>query len=230
MFQKISLIIAICSPLMGVSQNLEQDFDEIVRHMTDAKSVSIEVAVEMYNRKGGKVAYSAKAALDKLGENGRTVLAEMEYIRTEDYILKIDKEEKAMLILKKENLKVPENIEMPDIDVEKLKKALIPKSTDAQSVKLISSQNGRKKYSVRGLKGMKEIVVELDLNKKTIVSVRYEYGSENLAGQYVVLKYEKFAYNTNLANKFDLTSYFKIENNKYVLSPVFKGYKIYTEE
>jgi len=233
MFQKISFItLFILFSFTLIGQDLTKDFEEIISKMETSKSVSIQVNVKMYGSKGGSLIYTSHASVDKMGEDYINVLSEMVFISTNDYSLKIDHEEKAVLIINKKNIETPKDEEkISEYDVKRLRDFLITNQNKViYTISLLSNSSGIKTYSISGVRGMKEMLITLDMNNKTIKKVCYEYDSRESNSRYIELEYHKFIYDVNLSQKFDLSSYFRIENNKYVLSTALQGYNLYTEE
>lgn len=228
------ILIAFCflfSPIFG--QDLEKDLTEIGKIMEAASSVSISVDVRMYSSKGGSSRYSGNAKMIRSGESIKSVLGEMEYINTPTFEVRVDHEEKEVLIFKKarvdSNSTSPKHEEV-EFDIEALKKLMESEGDQIKpTVKLVSSSAGIKKYSITGVQGVKESVIELDMNTKKLVSVRYEYGSGSEKGQYVVLNYTKFKYNSDVSSVFNLSKYFTENEGLFVLAPSFKGYNMFTE-
>lgn len=231
MYQKINLIVVIvlCS-FTGFGQNLNDDLQKIVSKMDSSKSVSLEIDVKMYSDKGGSMIYSSKAAVYKSGLKTKNVLSEMEYIDSGKHTVRIDHEEKAVLIQKKQSLSKEKLASMQDqVDVKELQKLLKSESNGSKStVKLKSSTTGIRIYSITGISEMKEVIIELNFNESAIRKISYEYGEQS--GQYVVLDYTKFDFNKDLSSEFEMTKYFTMENNIYKLSPALAGYILYTEE
>ncbi|MCJ8289340.1 MAG: hypothetical protein HRT58_22020 [Crocinitomicaceae bacterium] len=206
---------------------------EIAEAMKTASSISIGVDIKMYSKKGGGLIYKSNASLIKSEESTKSVLAEMEFVNTPLYEVRVDHEERAVLIFKKEkpsDTNLPET-EQVEFDVEALKKLIESEesTTKKPTIKLVSSVGGIKKYSIKGSPGISELILELDLTNKKIKSVLIEYGDASSKGQYVVLRYSTFTYNTDVTSVFNLTNYFTEKDNNYVLSPKLKGYHIYTE-
>ncbi len=226
--------IAVCffsSALFG--QDLEKDMAEIADKMKASTSVSIDVDIKMYSNKGGSLIYKGNASLSKSQESMKSVLGEMEFINTPKYEVRVDHEERAVLIFKKEK---PSESNMPkseqvDFDVEALRKLIENEESTSNKpeVKLISTTGEIKKYSIKGSPGISELIVELNSVKKKIVTVRLEYGDGNSKGQYVVLSYNLFVYDTDVSSDFNLANYFTEKDNNYVLSSKLKGYHLYTE-
>lgn len=216
-----------------IGQNLEKDMTEIAEAMKTASSLSVGVDIQMYSKKGGSLIYRGNASLAKSKESTKSVLAEMEFVNTPSYELRVDHEEKAVLIFKKET---PSDSNLPksekvDFDVDALRKLMEgEESSKKPTIKLISSSGGIKKYSIKGSSGISEMIVDLDITNKKIKSVIIEYQNDGGSnGQYLVLNYSKFDYNTDVSSAFDLTNYFTEKDNNYVLSQKLKGYHIYTE-
>jgi hypothetical protein len=233
MYQKINLIVIIvlCS-FVGYTQNLNDHLKEIVSKMDSSKSVSLEIDVKMYSKKGSSLVYSSNAAVYKSGVKTKNVLSEMEYVDLGKHTVRIDHEEKAVLIQEKQSISPEQLASMRDqIDVKELQKLLKKQSSGSNSiVKLKSSTAGIRIYSITGVSEMKEVIIELDIDKSSIRKISYEYGDSKEPGQYIVLDYTKFDFDHDLSSEFEMTKYFTIENNIYKLSPALAGYILYTEE
>lgn len=235
MYLKSSLysIAFVLLSFLSFGQDLKTDFQSIANRMESAKSVMINVDVKMHSRKGGTPIYSSKASVSKMGTSSKNVLGEMEFITTSSYELKLDHEERAVLIFEKTGNSTQESSpkQTVDFDISELQKFLEEnESKSSTKTKLISNANGRRLYSITGVPDISEMTIELDVNTKKIIKITYEYGTSSKKGQYVVLKYEKFQYDLDLTAHFDLTKYFSIENDAYVLNSSLKGYHIYTEK
>lgn len=216
---------------LGIAQDLEKDFDRVVREMDSAHSVRIEVTVKAYNQKGGQAVYSSKASVTKMGESSKSVLGELEILITSSYGVKIDHEEKAILIVKKEGAVIQNQPNLDDLDLKKLKKYFEDgNSTVKPSVKLLSNESGVKKYGITNIPDLLEMQIHLNSKTNKLLKVSYEYGSSSSKGQYVVLDYTKFDYNSDQSKEFDLKNYFTIDGENYVLNSRLKGYKIFTEK
>lgn len=219
--------------LPTLAQDLEKDLTEIGQKMEASTSVSIVVDVKMYARKGGSIVYTGNAKMIKSNESTKSVLGEMEYINTPTFEVRVDHEEKGVLIHRKEVADPSAKAtkwEDVEFDIEALKKIMESQGKSSKpTIKLVSSSNGTKKYSITGTEGISESVIELDMNTKKLVSVRYEYGTGSDNGQYVVLNYSKFTYNSDVSSAFDLSKYFTENESTFVLAPDLKGYYIYTE-
>lgn len=238
MFQMIIKKLYIALFVGGIStvsfaQDFEKDMTEIGERMENSSTVSISVDVKMYSKKGGRIIYAGSAGMIKSNESTKSVLGEMEFISTPEYELRVDHEEKELLIFKKKapsDTKIEER-EQVEFDVEALKK-LIESDQAGQKkpvVKLISRAAGIRTYSISGSVGIVEVILELDMNAKKINSVKYEYGDASSKGQYVILIYTKFLFDSDVSSDFDLTNYFTETDSKYVLASKLNGYYIYTE-
>lgn len=212
------------------SQNIHKDIELISEKMETSTSVNLEVDVKVYSKKGGELIYSSKASAFKMGEaQSKTVLADMEFIQTTDFELKIDHDEKAILIFNKKHTNSSKN-ESFEFDLNKLKDLFNTNENKSPSVKLLSNVSNIKKYSITGIPGTKEILITLDVSHLKIISVIYEYGTAKEPGQYILLNYTKFDFNTDLSSHFDLKKYFSIVSGEYVLNAKFKDYHLYTEK
>lgn len=232
MYRKTKILLIFLSiGFFGVSQSLEADLELIAEKMNSCSSVSIGVFVNVKSSKDGASIYKAKAELQKRGGNSRSVLGEMESLRLEEYDLRIDHEEKMVLVVDKENLEQRIDPSEMDIDVKALKKLL--KNKDApvpNEVKLVSNKDKIRKYAISGIQGMTEVIVVLDMNRLSMKSISYEYESSELGGQFVELIYETFEYDINLSEVLNTAQYFFLKDDKIVLHDSLKEYTLYTEE
>lgn len=230
MFRKINLLLFLFATSISWSQSLDADLNAIVKRMEAAKSVSIEVKVEMYGKRGGSLLYSSNASIDKMGDFAINKMGEMEFHIQPTCDFKVDHEEKIILVHRKKQSQKPRKIEQLDLDVEQIRK-MFKSGDEAVNTKptLLSDKAGIRTYKISGSSSFKDFIIRLDMNKKCLLEVSYEY-DENNTGQYVVLHYTRFEYDRDLAGKFDSKNYFTVENNKYVASATLKGYKIYAEE
>jgi len=232
MFQKnsITLITSFFLAFFGLSQDLEKDFEQIVQKMDSARSIMIDVSVKAYNRKGGQAIYSTKASVIKMEESSKSILGELEILMTPEYDLKIDHEEKAILILKKQDVSKQDLPNFDDLDMKKLRKYFESDESDVKpKIKLISNEGGIKKYSITNVPDIFEMQIHLNSKTNKLLKLSYEYGNSNSKGQYVVLNYSKFDYDLDQSKEFDLTNYFTIDGGEYVLNKRLVGYKIFTE-
>ena len=230
MFQKIKLVtIAFFVGTLCSAQDLQKDFATIGEKMESASSISIAVDVKMYSSKGGSLGYSSKASSMKMGEYSKSVLGELEFINTPKFELKLDHEERAILIYKRDTTSTSfRELSLEDFDVKKLQKFFEKnQSQPTTEVKLVSAASGVKTYSITGAKGIKEMRVVLNMTSKKISKITYEYDG---SGQYVVLTYSGFDYDKDLSSHFNLDSYFKEVGGKYVLTDKLKNYHLYTEK
>ena len=230
MYQNFKLIaLFVFISLSSFGQDLKADFTIISQALDSANSVSMKVVAKTYSSNGGKLLSSTNASIDVSGKKNKNVLGELEFINTEKYFIRIDHEEKAILILKLEKTKKKQKTKSMEIDVEALKKFLEPSTEKKPTIKLVSNYNGAKSYAITGIDGMVEMKIDLNVTTKSISKISYEYGASG-GSRFVLVEYQKFEYDHIDKNTFDLTRYFTIDNNSYKLSELLKGYKIYTEE
>lgn len=232
MYLKIKFIlIALTVAFSGFSQDLEKDLKAIGDKMASSNSVMINVNVAVRTEKGGSAVYKAKASLHKQGEGTKSVLDEMEFLRLEKYDIRVDHEEKMILIYDRKKGASSMNLESMDIDVKALKKLLdTDETTKSPTIKLLSNANNIKKYSVTGVDGFNEVQIVLDMNKLAIMSISYEYEATDLGGQFVQLEYTSFVYDSDLSQELSTTKYFSLNGGAIELTERFKDYTLYTEQ
>lgn len=183
MFQRIikqsyiALFVCIASSF-AFGQDLKQDMAEIGEKMENASTVAITVDVKMYNKKGGSTIYAGKAGIVKSEESTKSTLGEMEFISTPEFELRVDHEERELLIFKKQapsDTKIQEG-ETMELDVEALKK-LIESDQESQKkpkITLKSNVSGVKTYSITEIEGMAEVILVIDMNSKKVKTVKFE--------------------------------------------------------
>lgn len=230
MFLKIShILFFVVVTATAFTQNFEQDLKSIVQQIDSSKNTSIAVKVNVYQRKGGKLIYSTTCLSEHQQKNSYTKLDQIEYLICGGYEIQIDHEEHTFFIHKSSIGKKQDF----DIDVKSLKKFFESEQNNEtvkkQKTKLLTENNGIRAYQMTGMDGMKEIIFELDINRKKIKKIIYHY-SENsgVSGQYMVLNYEKFEI-TQDPFSFELKNYFTQVNGKYTLNSKYKNYKLLTE-
>lgn len=217
---------------IGKAQDLTKDLQRIMSNIDSTSSMEIEAKVNAYSRKGGSVIYTANTAIYRTADAALTKLGDQEFLITPLYDVKVDHEEKAVLIQKiapgQANKKTTQKL---DMEVSKLLKMLEKGETASQQkIVLVSNQSGKKTYSVTNSPGLKEIRIVLNMTALSIESVTYEFNDkgEN-KNQYVTVEYTAFNKNTDLTARLKTSQYFTESNGEYVLATRLKGYKIYTE-
>lgn len=228
------LVFSFLLSLYGWSQDLKADMSVITEKMKASETLLLEVEAKMYNTKGGAMIFQSSAEMMKDGTKMKSKLGEMEFLITDDYEIRIDNEEKSMLILDKSKERksiLPQSksdLKKFEDDIKEIEK-LFSENENKVSIALLSSSGGIKKYSITGIEGIKEVVINLDLNKKSIKSISYEYGSASEKGQYVVVVYSRFEYDATLGSEFNLSGIFTKNQDNYILQGKYKNYHLFTE-
>lgn len=230
MFQKIKLFMVLILSFSGFSQDLNKDIELIADKMISSNSIQMEVDVNVFSSKGGKMIFTTEAKLFKRKDDFKSILSDVEIVKTSGYFVKLDHTER-MILVQKKNTKILKEQDL-NIDVEALKRMLGRKDEVRDEIKtsLVSNKSGVKTYSIKGIQGVYEMIIVLDSVNSKLIKVSYQYGTKSSKGQYAEMKYTKFLYNQNLSNEFDLSQYFTGSNKNYVLNPKLKGFKLFTEE
>lgn len=232
MYLKISLIstLFIFAVSTASGQDLDADLKLIADAIESAKSVAIEAEVHMYSRKNGPKVYTAGGALYKSGQSVLNTIGGYKSLQTSKYYVQVDEEERIMLVLDRSKTDRALEKKMPEMDVRELRKLYAEKDSESNiKITLVSASDGRKKYKISGVSGVVEVEIELDITKKALVMVSYSYDNELYSGQYVVVNYSKFLYDSDLESHFNPQNYFVVQNSKIIPAKKYTGYKIYTE-
>ncbi len=233
MFQKTNFICILLfwNYYVSYSQDIQTEINIIAKHIESVQSVAIEAEVHMYASKGGTKLFSTHTGMYKSGSEIKSVLGELDYLETSSYYVQVDNEEKAILILKKKDISKNYSKSNLQLDIKKLQEIFKKDESVNNKFKseLLSENNGIKSYRISGLSGIQEMIIELNVHKKKLISVVYKYDKTLYSGQYVEIVYTKFDFNTDLSLHFDLRKYFVITNSGYLLSEKYNNYKIYTE-
>lgn len=222
--KKVLLFILLIVAYNSYSQDFEADMTKVFENIKSSESVSISVDVTLYAKKGGSVVYSAKSSL--FHEEGRTIskLGEMEIYKSDKYEIQVDHEEKLMLIhpINKNQQ------EYSSIELEELKKLVSQEKGHDLSYELISNDKGLKTYRSKKVKGFDEVTFIINMNELKIVKVTYQYReSSNTKSNYCTLNYTQFDFNNQFPKDFfDLSKYFKIVDEKYILNNKFSNYNL----
>lgn len=226
MFRKIKLFVLFCLPCSLWAQDFHSELQAIVSQFDSSAAVSLAVKVSAYQKKGGKLIYSADCRMERDAKNNSySKLGELEYISCGGYQVQLDHQEKYMYVAKKSK-----NTDQGlDIDVKSLKKLLGEESKGKKTqtkASLLEDKDGVKSYRITGMEGLTEVVVELDTKSRKIRKIVYHYGTDTGASaQYIVLEYTRFS---AAAGNFDfeLKHYFTQSNGKYIINGRYKHYKL----
>lgn len=233
MYQKIShLLLFLLIAGTSFAQSLEKDLDAIATKMKESNSIALSVNVSVYTHKGGSKVYGAKASMQRMGKNTRNVLAELETIHTEAYDVKLDHEEKMVLILDEETRPESMDADQMGFDIKALKKLMAKdeEATPSSKVQLLRSEGSEKTYKISGTQGLDFAEITIDTAGYKIKKVIYKYGSASEGGNYVVLNYSQFDYDKDISSVFELTNLFQKEEGRYALKGAIKDYTLFTEE
>lgn len=210
-------------------KSLQADFQSVADSVDHANSVSVLVTAKAYASRGGTLISTYNAARYESGSSSKVRIDELEIIETKQFALRVDHEEKSLLVIEKTQSTGKPKMEKMEFDVKALKKFLEDSGSEQKPiVKLVSDNAGIRKYTISGIEGIRLMEVTLNTSKRMIQTISFEYGSPTSPGQFVLLDYA-MSYNTNVSTQFELSAYFTKKNNEIILSPKLQGYKLYTE-
>lgn len=227
---KLILLLLLCMQTVH-AQDLRTDLNKIVGKMDTSSQVSVEVKVNAYSKKGGAVFYTTNASFYKSGKNTFTRLGEQDYLVTPAVEVTVDNEEKAMLVLKKED--APKNkkgkTEKVKFDFKEFEKYLDEDQVKAE-ISLVSSSNGLNEYKITNVPEITEMRIVINVKSNSIDKVTYHYKDESqYKGQYIVLDYTKFSYSENNSAKLNPANYYSEMSGKIVGVGKYKSYNLYKE-
>ncbi len=210
----------------GNGQSLSDDLKAISGYLDSAKSVSLQVDIHVYSSRGGSEIYDASASVDRKGAASVTVLGDVEIYEDATWRVDVNHTEKFVAVIKKEAIQKAGKTAGVQFDVRELMKLLGDGSAKAPAIKLVSDAAGVRTYELTGIESLKEVRIVLDMNKKNIRSVTYEYASESDSkGQYIELSYTRFTVNET-GKTLRASDYFTVSSKQYQLTARFKGYQL----
>lgn len=226
----VFVLFTFCAASQDAKDKMNTDFESIANRVDSSSSVSIKVQANIYSLRGGSKISSTTASRFQRDEEYVTQLAELEIIETKKFAVRVDHEEKSLLVLEKQKSGKKIDTGAEQLDLSALKKFLEENEKQAvkPQVQLVSESSSIRKYRITKVSGFIAIEIEVDFSKVALRNVSFEYGSINDPGQFVDLDYTMH-YNTNVDSEFDLAKYFNKKNGEITLSTKLTGYKLYTE-
>ncbi len=233
--KNIGLLLCLVLSFSLFSQDLTSDLNEINKRIERSKQTELVTEVKTYSKRGANVIYNTKAAFYRNGDSTVTILAEMQFLEVGKYQVRIDEEEKSILIYDKtQNEKYSSELSISRKEVESIRNTL--KSLEKQlgnknSTKftLVNDKNDIRVYSAINIPGLREARISINHKKHTLVAISYEYGSSDEPGNFVEVKYSKFSYSIGNEEIFNLDNIFIISKGKYILSHKYKDFNLFTE-
>jgi hypothetical protein len=199
--------------------------------MDTSSHVSVEVKVSAHSKKGAAVFYSTNASFYKSGKSTFTRLGEQDYLVTPAVEVTVDNEEKAMLVLKKEDAPKNKKVKKEKVkfDFKEFEKYLDEDQVKAE-ISLVSSSNGLNEYKITNIPEIIEMRIVINVKSNSIDKVTYHYKDESqYKGQYIVLDYTKFSYSENNSAKLNPSNYYSETSGKIVGVGKYKSYNLYKE-
>ena len=234
MYLKINLLLTISWLFASFSfgqdaqVELQAEMERIQQKMDTVNTVSIRVEANVYSKRGGSKVSSVSASRYQRGDEYFTDLAGLSVLETKNFAMRLDHEERSILVLKKEKPKKKLKTETIDLDISALNKMMETESESKMKVSMVSANGNLKKYRVTGMSGIISMEITLNVDTSTIVAVNFEYGTVSSPGQFIELSYE-MSYNQNVDEQLNTTNYFTEENGEFVVSSNLSNYNLYTE-
>lgn len=223
------------SSLVLFSQDLTSDLENISKRLEKSNETQLVTEVKTYTKRGGTLIYNTKAELYRKGDSTATTLGDIQFLEVGKYHIRIDEEEKAILIHdKSQNTSDHQEISFSKKDLKSIKEtleALQNQQNSSNKIKyaLVQDKNEIRTYASTNTPGLKEVRIAINHKKNTLVSITYEYGNDDEEGNFVEINYSTFSYSIGNEKVFDLEQIFTISGGKYKLSPKYQHYHLYTE-
>jgi len=214
------------SPLS--QEELQKEMELIQQKMDSASSVSILVSANVYSSRGGNKISSVRVSRYQSGEEYLTELSGLVVLETKKYAVRLDHEERSILVLKKEKPKKKLKTKSVELDISALKELMKEESNSQVEVAIVSEVGSVKRYKITGVSGILSMEITVNTNLNTISAVSFEYGSINNPGQFVDLNYSMI-YDEDVSSRLNTSNFFKEVHGELEVSSALAGYKLYTE-
>lgn len=226
-FKRFLAIFGLLLPLSVFGQDFDKDIAAIVAQVNAAESFTVETAVKIYDRKGGKMQEQLKASVMGQGKSTYTVIAEIEILATANEIIFVDRDEKLIEVEHKTKLKPGKATGKESLKLDELLK-LSDRGTGLV-FKLTNTSGNVRTYTASNPKmGMRSVQVKLDAAAKKLISYAVEQVDENgKALQYVLIDYTRFVYSADAPELLKITHFIThTSNGAYEAASAYKGYKV----
>jgi hypothetical protein len=204
------------------------DLKIISANLDTAKSVNIEVVCKVYSKKNGDLLSSVNTGIIKSGKSSLTIFDDVEIFTTENVSAFIDKNNSSITVLSKS--KVKEQVgTLEDKGIDQFVKWVKSQSSqNSFNPVLISNENNIRVYSIKDFNDLKEMLISIDIQSKSILKISYEYtDSSEQKQKFIELNYKKFLIN-DAATKLVQSDYFILKSGKYSAGNKFKSFSITT--
>lgn len=215
--------------LSSHSQSLMEDLKAVSGVLDTAKSVHIQVVCKIYTEQNGQLINTVNTEVVKKGKMSVSVFDDLEVFTNDKYGVYVSGENKSiMLISKSKHNSRIQSVDDKGIDqfVTWMKKQQTKPSFHAS---LISDEEGLRTYSIKDTEDLKEVLIVINTNNKSIVKISYEYSEASKQKQkYISLNYSKFLINSKEIH-LDQADYYIQQSGKFLPGKKYKSYTITTD-
>jgi hypothetical protein len=211
------------------SQSLMEDLKAVSGVLDTAKSVHIQVVCKIYTDRDGQLVNTVNTGVLKKGKMSVSTFDDMEVFTNDKYGVYVSGENKSiMLISKSKHSDRIQSIDDKGIDqfISWMKKQQT--KTSFHPV-LITDEGGLRTYSIKDLEDLKEVLIVINTNNKSILNISYEYSESSKQKQkFILLNYSKFLVNSKEIH-LDQTDYYIQQSGKFLPGKKYKSYSITTD-
>ncbi len=227
-------IIAFLISGVAVAQNATDVFENYLEQKKKESNFQVDITYALYKGKEGKKAYESYKGV-QAGSNDAVYqkLGDMELIQGKNFIVKLNKEEKAMLVGYSSKPIVPQLNQIDNTKILQLFEEKILKD-EGGFWKLILTSNTSE------LSQFSSVELLLDKSNYTLVKQIFNYSAVSDFSQYDTSKTEQDLNNPRLeityknysntvkidSEVFKSTHYFSYKNNKLSAASTYKGFEI----
>lgn len=212
------------------AQSFKDDLAKIVSKIESESDLSLKVKALVKTSENGQVIYESQSSiLRRKNEGFLTKIDGEELLVTDEYEIVVSQSEKNIIVQKTIKLDEKDFSKKALGDIRKYFDQESKNSKIAMSEKLISENDGIRKYSIKNMPGISEMRMKLDMNSLKIINVEYWFkDNESSQSYYCLITYNTFDYHPTIAPKTISTlNYFTIDKDgNYVLAPRFNNYKL----
>lgn len=217
-----------------LAQGLSGDLEKIVAKLNTEDEVYIKATATVRTSAAGSILYTAKSKMLRSASLGSaTILDGHESYRNSKHEVLVNPDDKTVFVREVVHYNERDFSEKLLKDV---RKYLEEENKDREQVKytekLLSDQNGIRVYSIKNAPGLKEMRMELDMNRLVVKKAEFWFsGDGDQPGYYCIVNYDQFEY--TLGNERTLlaeSNYFQKDGSgKFRLAGRLQTYKLITE-
>ena len=233
--KKITLyIIAFLISGVTLAQNATEVFENYLEQKKKENNFQVDITYALYKGKEGKKAYESYKGVQAGSDDAvYQKLGDMELIQGKDFIVKLNKEEKAMLVGYSSKPIVPQLNQIDNTKILQLfEEKILKNEGDFWRLTLTSSASELSQFS--------SVELLLDKSNYTLIKQIFYYSAVSDFSQYDTSKTEQDLNNPRLeityknysntvkidSEVFKSTHYFSYKNNKLSAASTYKGFEI----